>query len=279
MRSELVLSLSLSLGLAACAAGPAELAIDDTGLGVSVDAKGLSTGARAENDGQKKPLEAVRSGPYLLKRKFFLDADGDGFGDASQVVAAYEPPAGYVDDDRDCDDDDPAIHPGADERCNGVDDDCNGDVEEIEYFGGHAYAFCYLPGEETDYESARERCADFPQEMDLAVITSEAERDFVRSTWAGIRLDSEPILNHRDHWEYVAWIGYSDQTVENVWVWADGYAHGYEDWCADEPNNAGNEDCAVTGWTADYEVGPTCDLGWNDIPCDATVPYVCEVVD
>ncbi len=32
--------------------------------------------------------------------------------------------------DEDCDDADPAIHPGAEERCNGVDDDCDGQVDE-----------------------------------------------------------------------------------------------------------------------------------------------------
>ncbi|MCB9780516.1 MAG: putative metal-binding motif-containing protein [Alphaproteobacteria bacterium] len=42
-----------------------------------------------------------------------LDADGDGS------------PAG-----EDCDDDDPAVFPGAEERCNGADDDCDGDIDE-----------------------------------------------------------------------------------------------------------------------------------------------------
>ncbi len=32
-------------------------------------------------------------------------------------------------DDSDCDPDDPAIHPAADERCNGLDDDCDGDTD------------------------------------------------------------------------------------------------------------------------------------------------------
>ena len=41
------------------------------------------------------------------------DADGDGF-DATE----------------DCDDADPDVFPGADERCNGVDDDCDGEVDE-----------------------------------------------------------------------------------------------------------------------------------------------------
>ena len=49
----------------------------------------------------------------------FEDDDGDGFAD----VACGE--AGT-----DCDDGDPVRHPGAVERCNGLDDDCDGAVDE-----------------------------------------------------------------------------------------------------------------------------------------------------
>ena len=44
---------------------------------------------------------------------FARDGDGDGF-----------------DDGIDCDDGDPAVYPGAEEICNGVDDDCDGTVDE-----------------------------------------------------------------------------------------------------------------------------------------------------
>ncbi len=37
---------------------------------------------------------------------------------------------GYSPDDGDCDDDDPDIHPGASERCDGIDNDCDGNTDE-----------------------------------------------------------------------------------------------------------------------------------------------------
>ena len=55
-----------------------------------------------------------------------LDTDGDGVGDACDLDADND---GFSNDD-DCDDADPAVHPGAAEACNGLDDDCDGLVDE-----------------------------------------------------------------------------------------------------------------------------------------------------
>ena len=61
---------------------------------------------------------------------WYADADGDGHGDAASPLDSCDPPSGYVDDATDCDDADAGVHPGATELCNGVDDDCDGDVDE-----------------------------------------------------------------------------------------------------------------------------------------------------
>ncbi|MBM4396318.1 MAG: putative metal-binding motif-containing protein [Deltaproteobacteria bacterium] len=56
------------------------------------------------------------------------DADGDGYGGAATtacVCATGELPAGCAAKGGDCRDDDPAVHPGAAEVCNGRDDDCD----------------------------------------------------------------------------------------------------------------------------------------------------------
>jgi hypothetical protein len=57
------------------------------------------------------------------------DLDGDGHG-AGTPEQACEAPDGTVGLDDDCDDADPAISPSAGEACNGIDDDCDGDVDE-----------------------------------------------------------------------------------------------------------------------------------------------------
>jgi hypothetical protein len=57
---------------------------------------------------------------------FFRDADGDRFGSPSEVITACDVPAGYVEDDTDCDDANPAAYPSApDIAGNDIIEDCN----------------------------------------------------------------------------------------------------------------------------------------------------------
>ncbi len=61
---------------------------------------------------------------------FFRDADNDGYGENASTIEACVPPAGYVTNNQDCNDANPAIHPGATELCNEIDDNCDGTVDE-----------------------------------------------------------------------------------------------------------------------------------------------------
>ena len=72
----------------------------------------------------------------------YRDDDGDGFGldDDTLEVCIEEP--GYALVGGDCSDDDPAIFPGASERCNGLDDDCDGGEDE-----GLAFDDWFLDGD------------------------------------------------------------------------------------------------------------------------------------
>jgi hypothetical protein len=61
---------------------------------------------------------------------WYADTDSDGYGDASVIDRECNQPSGYVSDDTDCDDARAATYPGADEYCNGIDDDCDTDIDE-----------------------------------------------------------------------------------------------------------------------------------------------------
>ncbi|HEX8440948.1 putative metal-binding motif-containing protein [Archangium sp.] len=61
---------------------------------------------------------------------YYPDQDNDTFGDTSQATVFCQPPAGWVASLGDCKPRNGAIHPNAEERCNGVDDNCNDLIDE-----------------------------------------------------------------------------------------------------------------------------------------------------
>ena len=73
---------------------------------------------------------------------WYLDADGDGYGELSVVEEACDPPVDHVDNGDDCDDGDAAVHPGAAEVCDGLDDDCDGEVDEGFDLDGDGFTSC-----------------------------------------------------------------------------------------------------------------------------------------
>ena len=102
----------------------AEYDCDDGDAAVYPDAEELCDGIDNNCDG------AVDEG---LLGTFYVDADGDGYGGESDTVEACAAPKGYAASADDCDDSDPAFHPGATE------DDCS-DPNDYNCDGSVAYA-------------------------------------------------------------------------------------------------------------------------------------------
>jgi hypothetical protein len=63
-------------------------------------------------------------------KTFFRDADADRCGDPLNTTLACTPPPGYVNNSLDCDDNNANAYPGNTEACDGVDNNCDGRVDE-----------------------------------------------------------------------------------------------------------------------------------------------------
>jgi hypothetical protein len=100
----------------------------------------------------------------------YVDADGDGFGDASTAQDSCLGRPGLVEDATDCDDARAQTHPGATETCNGIDDDCDRTADEgllLTFYldadgDGHGLASVSMPAcsAPSGYVSSSDDCHD-----------------------------------------------------------------------------------------------------------------------
>jgi hypothetical protein len=76
-------------------------------------------------------LSNVISVTVVSPQTWYLDSDGDGFGNTTQVLTTCFAPAGYVSANGDCNDSNASINPSASEICgNLVDENCSGVYNE-----------------------------------------------------------------------------------------------------------------------------------------------------
>ncbi len=62
---------------------------------------------------------------------FYADSDADGFGDISKPFQSCSAPEGFVSNNTDCNDSDPNINPNAKELQDGIDNNCNGEIDDV----------------------------------------------------------------------------------------------------------------------------------------------------
>lgn len=94
---------------------------DDSNADVNPDRIETCDGVDEDCDGQTDE----DAGGY-----YYTDDDGDGYGSAADPLRSCDPISGAVDNGADCDDTDSSVYPGATETGNGVDDDCDDEVDE-----------------------------------------------------------------------------------------------------------------------------------------------------
>jgi hypothetical protein len=171
-----------------------------------------------------------------------VDADGDGHGCM------------------DCNDADAAVHPGAEERCDGVDNDCSGHVDDAascgcasQQVGEVSYALCDFP---MSFWEAEQFCHSLGQSL--------------------ARVDDKPALKalqvatqakRKGEW----WVGLTDQAREGSYLWPDQSRPARGLWARGEPDHhVCGQHCAA--------IQPGRKSGLRDMHCATAVPFVCSSV-
>jgi hypothetical protein len=167
----------------------------------------------------------------------------------------------------------------ATEVCDGVDNNCNDQVDEnpvdcqgsgkqcffgtcystinyncwVKKLSGHVYQACYISG--TNFTEAAQFCASW-HGSHLVVLNNQDEEQFILANISGPGA-----------------IGYSDVAQEETWVWAVGSSN-YSNWCPNQPDNwQNNEHCATM--MNSIGGGQNC---WNDLPCSDDINrFICEI--
>ena len=89
------------------------------------------------NDGIDDDCDGAADGPGSVgETTWYADADGDLHGDPAAPLAACDQPAGHVGNATDCNDESAAANPSGVEVCDGLDNDCNGEVDGDGAIGG-----------------------------------------------------------------------------------------------------------------------------------------------
>jgi hypothetical protein len=175
MRLVDLLSLGALLALAVGCDPEPDSKVDDTGPEPSLDADGdgydagddcddadpdVHPGAIELCNGIDDDCDAEVDEDASDVSTWYADLDGDGFGDPEVAVSACEQASGYVGNGDDCDDGDAAVNPDATELCNGIDDDCDGLVDDEDDIPADASTW-YLDGDADGYgldDSVLEAC-------------------------------------------------------------------------------------------------------------------------
>ncbi len=202
---------------------------------------------------------------------WYLDIDGDSYGGEESQEGCGPPPPGFTLESLDCDDARPQVHPGADELCDGLDNDCDLGVDEwpagsveacsgctARAHAGHYYYFCVAP--EVPWDDARVRCQVLLG--DLAIVDDSLENDYIHG-------EVDPLVGK---W----WLGLSDLALEGQFLWVDGTPldPDLDLWAADEPNNVASDAAGAANCVTLVTDLPL--PRWRDQVCSSPRRPTCE---
>ncbi len=113
--------------------GPTPVDADHDGYNTDTDCNDADStvhpGASEICDGVDNDCDGYVDNNAVDAMSWYADADNDGHGDPDTVTLSCTEPAGYTGSSDDCDDTNDDAYPGDVEWCDGVDNDCDGSID------------------------------------------------------------------------------------------------------------------------------------------------------
>ena len=169
------------------------------------------------------------------------DRDEDGFG------ACFD----------DCNDGSDEARPGGIEVCDGIDNDCDGQIDEVgcpcleESIGGTEYLFCDVA---VPWSVAKRECDERGAVLAVFQEAAASEQAFAIAQ----------SLAPASSW----YLGATDSEEEGQWLDTGGESVAIDRFAPGEPDDFGGEHCAAL---ASFASGD-----WEDVRCGSLLPYICQ---
>ena len=159
------------------------------------------------------------------------------------------------------------------EHCDGIDNNCNDQIDEQACPDGCmgvanrgvGYMLCYGQDQNRSWNEAETACE--ARGMQLARVDDASQDVWIR------KIAMQANVAGR------VWIGANDLQREGTWQWIDGTVfwmgevngrpvdNHYSNWAAEQPNNDGTEDCAAIYLPVD---------AWIDTECGSHYSFLCQ---
>ena len=234
---------------------------------------GASTTGPSTTTGADTTTAAESSSGGCAEMAFFLDMDGDGFGDPDKLVMACAPsPDGHVDNDDDCDDSNGATNPDGDEICDGGDNDCDQLTDEwnppmniecggckMALYDDRVYHFC----------TTVERWDDAVKGCEARGVALAEDTDMQEHDWLVNQLPGDSS----------AWyIGAESPNKDDKFVWLGGSAVPDPDlrWGPTRPAGSGTTHFLSLVSNGNLNFWASYNGKWYDRAENEKEPYICE---